>query len=329
MSASPLFALACAVAALGADAAMAQGAPVSSDPELRVTVSVDLAGLPESIARRIDALNLESRVVQRLLQEGFAVVAPFARPHVLLRAEEVDGSVKLVAQTGQSYDEVTVSLAGGTRAELQLEISQKLVDLARIGAQAVAEAFAAASKAEEPRERPRAVIIPQVPPPPKREYSATELSAGVDALWRGALDPLFRVGLSLSGESIVGVAFAGGFAPSQGPGITVQEWQVVAGPRFRLLAANELSAHASLMAGVVAHHWSAPDAVENPSGDKVDVLVVAPVEVQWQPREWLGLGLRVAPGYDGWTREHLIEGNLAWRREAARLEAGATIAIKL
>jgi len=51
----------------------------------RPTVAVDFAALDEAAYRRLDALTLEQRVVLRLAQEGFAVVAPKGDPEILIR----------------------------------------------------------------------------------------------------------------------------------------------------------------------------------------------------------------------------------------------------
>lgn len=313
-----------------ASAARAQAPAAEADgPEFRVTIAVDLSELPEHLANRVDALGLETRAVQRLLQEGFAVVAPFARPHVLLRAVEQDGAVKLVAQAGNTEEAVVVSLAAGTRAELQLELAQKLVDLARGRAHAAAEAMARAAKQEGPKEeRLRPVIIPQVPPAPKRQKVDVRVFVGADALWRGAVDPLLRVGASVHGEGFTGLAVGLGYSPSGAPGVTVSEWQVSAGPLFRVFDSGWLVAHAGVMGGAVTHHFDvAGTGVVEPVGSRVDLLLSLPAHLDLRVAGSLRLGVRVAPGTTFRIREHVRDEAALWRREAARLEAGGTASL--
>jgi len=58
-----------------------------SQAPARHTVAVDLSGLDAAAYRRVDAVGLETRAVLRLVQEGFAVVAPSGGPEITVRVK--------------------------------------------------------------------------------------------------------------------------------------------------------------------------------------------------------------------------------------------------
>jgi hypothetical protein len=95
------------------------------------TVSVDASALPAKLFRRLDGAGLERRVIVRLVQDGFAVVRPAANPaiHVELRGE---GSlVRIEVTRGANREVRRVRITGIRRAELHLEIAQKVAELVR------------------------------------------------------------------------------------------------------------------------------------------------------------------------------------------------------
>ncbi len=304
----------------------------------RPTVAIDVSALSDSAAKRVDALALETRVVQRLLQEGFAVVAPFTEPDVLLALEGNGERIRLVASGGGDPNAVDVSLATGSLAELQLELSQRLVDLARAQI-ATLPSPSPEPEAEAEAERPAITPLrPRPADPALTEGPAADdavhfdVGIGADALWRiDGIDPLARVVVStdVAPEGRWSVRLAAGFARSSAPGLEIFDWQLQAGVGLRLWRIGRLSARASLLLGVAYHDW-----VTEPSGGIADITEVRPLaalasvdyEVLWRVVGPLQLGIRIAPGISLVPLTHTVKGTAVWGRNAARVESGLFLA---
>lgn len=289
-----------------------------------VVVAVDFSALSPQSADRLDALGLETRILLRLIQEGFAVAAPFTRPEVLVRAEDEADAMRLIVEGAGGSDAVDIPLEGGVRAELQLEVAHRAVDLARLRADAVLAARKGLVKPAEPRAlmplRPT-VAEPVVPPPPDPLYVETALGAG--ALWRGStVDPLALVRVGLSGIGPLALDLVGGWSGSSAPGLTVSEWQVQAGPRVRIFAAGRWRGESSILVGVMAHTWrfEGPGALES-TGAPLDVIATLPLELRYRIG-WASFGARFAPGLTGSQRSHRRDGLEIWEQHWGRLEAG-------
>ncbi|MCH9681674.1 MAG: hypothetical protein K0V04_09595 [Deltaproteobacteria bacterium] len=61
----------------------------------------------------------------------------------------------------------------------------------------------------------------------------------------------------------------------------------------------------------------------------VDLTVSLPVRLQWRALPRLGVGLRVAPGFDGRARVHRVNGSEVWARGPWRLDIGVTLSVIL
>lgn len=304
----------------------------------RIAVAIDLQALPDALAKQLDPLSLESTMVARLLEEGFAVVAPWAEPDVLLRAEPYEDSVRWVAEGGGVKAGVDISLERGTRAEHQLEIAHKWVELARARGLAISRARAdAAAEAEAsqqgstspPAARPRP-LKPQNPfvvpagVAPAWEFAA---AVGLDALVRQpAVDPLVSLRAAVNAPGIFGLEATVGYSPSGQEGLSVSEWQLQAGPKVRIVAIGPFRGEVGALAGVVSHVFT--DASFRPTeteGRRLDFLLTFPVSLTWAPTEGWLLGVRMAPGFAGRDRLHHGDGQVLWERGAARLEAGLQV----
>jgi hypothetical protein len=292
----------------------------------RLLVAVDFASLPDSLAQRLDVLALEQRVLQRLLQEQFAVVAPHANPDVLLGAEPIASGLRLIARSAEGEDTADLSLGSASRAELQLEIAQRLSDLGRTRIAAVESARPLPPPPERPRPPPFRQVrvevpVPAPPPPPEVQVA---FSVGADALWRAEVDPQLRVQAELRTRTPFALVGAAAFSSSTAPGLAVDEWQAQAGVAWRFLHAGRFTARAGALAGVGSHRFRFfGEQAEEPEGQRLDVLINFPVELLIAAFGPVELGFRAAPGLAGRAREHLRDGRPVWRREAARLEAGA------
>ncbi len=291
----------------------------------RLLVAVDFASLPTETAQKLDLIALEGRVVARLLQEGFAVVAPSADPDVLLGAEPAPDGIRLVARSAEGEDAAVLTFGSASRGELQLEIAQRLAALGRARISAVESARPLPPPPERPRPPPFKQVRVEVPvpierPPPEREFA---LSIGADGLWRAAVDPQLRLQLELRTVGAFALVATGGYTSSAAPGLEVSEWQAQAGVAWRFLQSGRVSARAGLLAGVGNHRFTfAGEGSENPEGQQLDLLASAPVELLIRAVGPVELGVRFAPGVGSRIREHRRDGRAIWRREAARLEAG-------
>lgn len=325
-------------------AAVARGQPASAPavqpgPPTPVTVTVDFSALSPEVSQRIDALGLESRVILRLIQEGFAVVAAFAAPDVQVRAEEINGSVRLTATGGGGAESVTVTLGTGTRAELQLEMAQKAVDLARTRVAAVQVARLKAQPPPRPPPSPLRPLPyqPDAPIPRAPRPITVNVTLGAAALWRGpGVDPMAQLSLGIDTRGLFGVGVSFGVNRSTAPGLdpaerglTVTEWQITTGPRFHLLRAGQWFTDVAAEVGVVSHEYTYQGiGVIDPEGDKLDVLGLVPITFGYRLTDVFEVSLRLAPGIAGRNREHRRDGVVIWEREAARLEAGGQVGFR-
>ena len=294
----------------------------------RLLVAVDFGALPQEWAERLDVLTLEQRVVQRLLQQQFAVVSPHASPDILLGAEPLpggEGGLRLIARSAEGEHTAQLPVGNGSPAELQLEIAQRLAALARARVSAVEAARPLPPPPERPRPPPFRQVRVEVPVPQPARAPEVEvaLSVGAEALWRAAVDPQVRVQAELRTRTPLALVGAAAFTSSSAPGLAVDEWQAQVGAGWRVLQSGRLTGRVGLLAGVTSHHFRfTGEQAEEPEGARLDVLVTAPVELLVRVG-LLEVGFRAAPGLNQRAREHQRDGRVVWRREAARLEAGA------
>jgi hypothetical protein len=99
------------------------------------SVSVDVTTLDDATFQRLDGTALEKQIVVRLVQDGFAVVAPTWQPAVVLTVHSLGQSVLLQAYgpSGMHKREVAAVVGGKAvpAAELRLELVQKAAELVR------------------------------------------------------------------------------------------------------------------------------------------------------------------------------------------------------
>ena len=99
------------------------------------SVSVDVTTLDDATFQRLDGTALEKQIVVRLVQDGFAVVAPTWQPAVVLTVHSLGQSVLLQAYgpAGMHKREVAAVVAGKPvpATELRLELVQKAAELVR------------------------------------------------------------------------------------------------------------------------------------------------------------------------------------------------------
>jgi hypothetical protein len=291
----------------------------------RRTVGVDISALPLPLVERIDALTLETRVVLRLLQEGFAVAAPFTSPDVTLhlRPSEDPNALVLEGRGGQLQEQVTVWLVG-TRAELQLELSQKLVGLAR-------QVVAQLPPLDEGRRPGPLLALPEAPAGgqarTRRPWVA--LALGADALVRvGGTDPFARVFLAAGDRAFL--RLSAGASRAEREGLSITEWQLLLGPGLRLWDWDRWSARSAILVGVFSHRFTFEDPPQPTREDGyLEILGSLEVDVRFRLGGPFQAGVRLSPGVTGHGFEHVRGEQVVSRRLAGRLEAGAFLGVEL
>jgi hypothetical protein len=290
----------------------------------RPTVAVDFAALDEAAYKRLDALALEERVVLRLAQEGFAVVARPAVPEILIRLRVLADRVVIEDAAAPAARHREVKTTDEPVRELaHLEIAQKIVELAR----------ASRASLPPPAAAPPAPALGQAAPAPPHEPSAIELAAGGGGLLRpGGTDVQLFTDERIGPARGLGFRMATLFTSASGGGVSVLEVELQAGAGYRLPVTHWLDVEGALLLGGFVHSYTVEGAaaVASATGTRLDPLGSLPLLLTaWSPHRSFGLELRIAPGLTMRTREHTLEGQTLWRRGALRVEAGAAVVWRL
>ncbi len=235
---------------LGAALAVAAGA---APP---VSVALDLSPLDTGTYRRIGGLALEKQAVLRLVQESFAVVAPSATPEVVVRIQAAPAGLRLDAWSRTAVQGRDVAIAPAEALqELHLEVSQKIVELAR----AVSPVRATLSGSEAPYEpdgstepfpvavKPRSTSIGPLAP----RWWAFDVAAAAELAFRkGGNDGQGRLALRWGGR--LGIRLTGALAPSQAGELTALDWTVLGGPSWRQPLGDRFDLEVDLLGGGAA-----------------------------------------------------------------------------
>ncbi|GMU62041.1 MAG: hypothetical protein AMXMBFR34_38040 [Myxococcaceae bacterium] len=278
------------------------------------SAAFDLSALDAKDWARLDALNLEKRVVLRLMQEGFAVVTPSAGPELLLRVTVTSHALELEGSAAWKTARREVELREESLAELHLEIAQKAVSLAR----AVLDAKPA------PAARPSPELVVVAPPPsltePPRPAQAPRYLLGVHA---GVLPRSGGTDLALGARARVGRAlgFRGAVTlyVSRGTDITVLEARALAGIGYRFRPHERIDLEAGALIGGRFHTWF--DATQ--PGLKVDFTAGLPLSITWWPHRSAGFTLEVTPGATTQALEHP-----GWARGPWSIEAVVALQVR-
>jgi hypothetical protein len=103
-----------------------------------ISIAVDLSALAPSTFAEIDGSRLEKEVVVRLVQDGFAVVAPSEHPTITIRLVTSDDGLLLETRGPAPPLRRPVPRSDDDPAEVRLEVAQKASDLAREAATQIA-----------------------------------------------------------------------------------------------------------------------------------------------------------------------------------------------
>lgn len=263
------------VLGLLASASLAQ--PPPSAP--LTTVAIDLTALPEQDWKQLDVLSLEKRLVLRLVQDGFAVVASGANPDVRVTATRTAAGLHLAAHSRSRDAEVDVPVGAEPTSELHLEVVQRAAELARNCAPP-----------------PPVVELPPPPPPPRRQLGISvggALGVVVRRGSTGAVATDVAARLVTRYGKLFGAELTIGLVPSGTSAVTVFELPVLLGFSVRFELGLGFALEGALAAGVLVHTFIQPTGV----GLSVDAMAAVPITLAFVPLPWLGLGLRVAPAY--------------------------------
>jgi len=334
-----------AIAALGILIATMVWPWASADAQERSpSVSVDVSQLDAQTYERLDALNLEKKVILRLVQEGFAVVAARERPYI--RVVYRGGStLRIEVESGVSKRtrEVHLSVASDLAA-LHLEVAQKTVALVRQMPRKAASRPTETPSTQRATPAPAVgtpvVGTPAVRTPAVRTLAPVPRAAGnhpltldavVGLVTRGKIDPLVGLNVSYAFHRSIGAAATFGFVPASSAEIDVFEGQVQLGVYWAALVGESWRLLLGVSAGVQVHCFSlsreslSNESLPNESGTRVDPLVTSPLTLTRRLWKRFEVGIRLAPGLSGESREHTRNGVQLWQRSGLRLEASVQL----
>lgn len=270
-----------------------------------VRVAIDLTALDEPSFVAIDGLAIEQSAVTRLVQEGFAVVGRDRGQDLLITVEANPAAVvlRLHSQAGEALREIP-RVAGAERAELVLEVVQKLVELVRAEAQRLPPPTIKHTATAT-------VITPPAPPSPGGVPLELGARAGV-VIRAGGVDPgVF--GWARIGGALALRAEAGGALASEAAVVAGDVWLSL-GADVRWALSPSFDLELGLVGGLLLHAFSLRGGGAEASGLRVDVQASLPMGLSYRPRPWVRLGAFFAPGLSGRERTHTQDGQVIWRR---------------
>jgi hypothetical protein len=284
------------------------------------SIALELRGLSAEEYRQIDGLALERKLVLRLVQEGFAVVAPGTGADVEFRASMGAAGLALRATSGTTSRSVTIGMAGAPSAEWQLEVAHKVSELAR----ALAPTKGSDAKPPAPAE-----LVPQErqeapPAKPTAVEQRWELGVSAGAVFRAGGSG-FLTGLRAThslGRWRLHLDVLG--TRSRGSEIVVWEAQGSAGLGMALIE-GIVALDLGVAAGTLVQHFSVEGPwAHNRAGTSASPGVWLPMHVRWAAGHLVvagrtALGLARAP-------THTSQGATLWSRGSLRLEAGLVMA---
>ena len=281
------------------------------------TVAVDVSRLEGA-----DTSGIEQALVARLVQEGFAVVQLAGAPTIVLTLTARDGELVITAQA-KSFDRSrTVDARAGSGSQLQLEVVQKAVELARLAQESIpppprsdSEPVPFELKTDEPTEAP--------PPEPR-------WLVGVDGgliARGGGTDADLAVRARFSVWRDIGVALLLSGAQSNENGVAVRELYALAGISDDWKITRRLRGELSLVGGIRQHHFESTMPIDEPSGDRIDPVVSLRARLAFQPLRvievsvWAGVTISK-------SRTHVLGTDVLWQRDATGIGGGLGAALR-
>lgn len=276
-------------------------------------VAVDLSGLDRQSYQELDAVSLERAIVVRLVQEGFAVVAASAAPHIRVAVTRRGRTVTLAAAGASAQ----VELEPRRLREFHLEAAQKAVEVAR-----------AAEARLPPVDAPPPAATPEPPPPalsPPAEALAPRrwqvLAAGGAAFRAPGVDARLALAARLAAAERVGVHLELGLSPVPGTPLSAYDGSLLLGAGL-LLTPGLFRLEAGLSIGATLHVFTlARDGAVEPDGSRVDFLARPFLRGTFNPVSGLLIWLQLGGGLSSRSREHRLVGVPVYSRGALWVDA--------
>jgi len=282
------------------------------------TVAIDLTPLDPASFERLDGLALEKRILLRLVQDGFAVVRPEQGPDVLVSVRVAGQSLVLEALARPSVKSAIVLIDDRPRAELHLEVTQKLVALLRTALPSQISLSAPAPAARGPTASTNRTWL---------AAGQWEASSSVQVLARsGGADLLLAIGASHAIADLIWIDLDGGWSPSSAPRLHVNEWQLSTGASYRWILGTRWCGSAGLQLGTLAHQYAYSESgAKLPGGTRVDALLLLPLRITYGLSSTWQVGLHVTPGAANRSRGHETDAGFIWHRGALRVQSGVSV----
>ena len=284
------------------------------------SVAVDLSRLDSEAAP--DAAALEQALVMRLLQEGFVIDPLTEEPTIVVAVTGGESELVLSAKSANFERSRTMDISGSSGAQLQLELVQKVVELARLAREAAppAKTVALHDASEAPLALRDDVVALERPRAPR-------WLVGVDV----GVESTATAELSLHARYVIRAGFGAaarvGAAEPDGPEISIGEQEFQAGAGYTRALTRALTLDVALLGGVRRHHFELAMPLAERSGTRFDAALAVPVRISlrvWRAFELSLWGL----GKLSREREHVNGAAVLWHRDAFTIGAGVGVAAR-
>lgn len=293
------------------------------------TVAVDLSALDRASYQELDAVALEKGLVVRLVQEGFAVVAPSAAPEIVLHLTRAGRSIEL--RSGDELARVAIDLKH--LREMHLELAQKAADLARHAAQKLDATPPPPPPKVEPPPPPEPAPAPPPPaplPPPTPLPRWNVLAAGGVLFRAPGLDPRVTLATRFGATERLGLHLEVALSPIPGAPLSVYDGAALVGIGLELLPRSIFRAELGLSVGAALHTYSL-DTVSAAErfGSRVDFVARPFLRLAVNPVSGLLIWAQAGGGLATTAREHRLLGQLLYARGAPWVDAQAGLGWEL
>ncbi|HEY5927844.1 MAG TPA: hypothetical protein VIV11_39430 [Kofleriaceae bacterium] len=282
------------------------------------SVAIDLSRLDSEAAA--DAAALEQALVMRLLQEGFAIDPLSAEPAIVVAVIGGDSELVLSAKSANFEKSRTIDITGTSGAQLQLEVVQKAVDLARLAREAtpVAKTVALLEPRDDTAAVEQTVVIADRAP-------RWQIGAGVGVESTGTIEVSLHARFAITGG--LGAALRVGAAQPDADEIAVGEQELLAGASYEWTLARALALDVSLLGGVRRHHFELAMPLGERSGTRFDPALALPVRIALRPSRRFEVALWGIAKVSR-EREHVNGTAVLWSRDAIAAGAGVGVAAR-
>ena len=284
------------------------------------SVAVDLSRLEAA-----DAAAIEQALVMRLLQEGFAIDPLTAEPAIVVAIIGHENELVLSAKSAHFERSRTIDVSGSSGAQLQLELVQKVVELARLAREATPPPPPTVAAVAAPEPEPVAASVVQhevIAPPASPRW---QLGADVGVLSSTTIEVALHARFAIA-HGFGAVMRAAGSQPD-GSAIAIDEQELLAGASYEHLLADVLALDVGLIAGVRRHHFELAMPLAEPAGSRYDAALALPVRIALRPARAFEISVwgiaKLAR-----AREHANGPEVLWHRDALGLGAGAGVAAR-